>query len=82
LLLLDEPLSGLDDDARSRMLDVLAEVVERSRLPAIYVSHARDEIARLTDRVLLIAAGRVADPAEPAASLVSVLPPASLQAAN
>jgi molybdate transport system ATP-binding protein len=60
LLLLDEPLSGLDDEARSRMLDVLAEVFDRSGLPAIYVSHAREEIARLTDRVLLVAAGRVA----------------------
>lgn len=60
LLLLDEPLSGLDDEVRSRMLNVLADVFEQSKLPVLYVSHARDEIARLTDRVLLIAAGRVA----------------------
>ena len=85
LLLLDEPLSGLDDDARSRMLDVLGEVFERSGLPVIYVSHARDEIARLTDRVLLIAEGRVAGRGEPAiaaAGLAGSLPPTSLWAAN
>lgn len=85
LLLLDEPLSGLDDEARSRMLGVLAEVFERSPLPAIYVSHARDEIARLTDRVLLMTAGRVAcrSPSDgPAAGLTAATPPASLRAAN
>jgi molybdate transport system ATP-binding protein len=81
LLLLDEPLSGLDDDARARMLDVLAEVLERSRLPAIYVSHARDEIARLTDRVLLIDAGRVVNGASSAIATAGS-PPASLRAAN
>jgi molybdate transport system ATP-binding protein len=88
LLLLDEPLSGLDDDARSRMLDVLAAVLDRTGLPAIYVSHARDEIARLTDRVLLVAAGRVAvQPSADVARQVAAgstrpLPPASLRAAK
>jgi molybdate transport system ATP-binding protein len=81
LLLLDEPLSGLDDEARSRMLDVLAAVFDRSRLPAIYVSHARDEIDRLADRMLLIAAGRVAGQADPLAGSTAVWPRASLRAA-
>jgi molybdate transport system ATP-binding protein len=62
LLLLDEPLSGLDDEARSRMMAMLAELLERSALPAFYVSHDRDEVARLASRVLRIESGRLANP--------------------
>jgi molybdate transport system ATP-binding protein len=63
LLLLDEPLTGLDDQARDMLAVVLAEVLARAALPAIYVSHDRQEIARLADRVLVIEAGRVTGPA-------------------
>jgi molybdate transport system ATP-binding protein len=66
LLLLDEPLTGLDDEARDTLVGVLADVLTRAALPAIYVSHDRQEIARLANRVLTIDAGRVSGPANDA----------------
>ena len=60
LLLLDEPLSGLDEEARDAMVAMLGDVLSRAAMPVIYVSHDRGEIARLTGRVLRVESGRVA----------------------
>jgi len=61
LLLLDEPLSGLDRPARRAALDYLLEVRVRWEIPMIYVSHALDELLRLADHLVLLDAGRVVD---------------------
>lgn len=59
LLLLDEPLSGLDLDRKSEVLPYLARAVTEAQVPAIYVTHSIDEVTTLADRVLAIAKGRV-----------------------
>ncbi len=61
LLLLDEPLSGLDRPARRLVLDYLRQVRDRWEIPMIYVSHALDELLRLADHLVLLDAGRVVD---------------------
>ncbi len=58
LLLLDEPLSGLDHRQRSEVLGYLARALGESRVPALYVSHFQREIARIADRVLSIEGGQ------------------------
>lgn len=58
ILLLDEPLSSLDQRLRQRVLPYLQAVRAEFSIPMIYVSHARDEIAMLCDEVLEIAGGR------------------------
>ena len=58
LLLLDEPLSSLDTDRKSRILDYLREIKEKLALPMLYVSHSLPEILQLTDRLLVLADGR------------------------
>lgn len=59
LLLLDEPLAGLDAKRRARAMAMIVRVVHQSAVPAIYVSHSAEEVAALADRVLGIEGGRV-----------------------
>ena len=59
LLLMDEPLSALDTDARRHILSLLERLKGELSIPVIYVSHSRDEVARLTDHLVLMERGRV-----------------------
>ena len=47
LLLLDEPLSMLDQDRREELLPYLQQVRDRTQLPMVYVSHVPAEVARI-----------------------------------
>jgi molybdate transport system ATP-binding protein len=60
LLLLDEPLSGLDRPRRERVLAYLRQVHEDLRVPMLYVSHHADEMAALCGEVLHLDQGKVA----------------------
>ncbi|HEY5409723.1 MAG TPA: molybdenum ABC transporter ATP-binding protein [Caulobacteraceae bacterium] len=59
LLVMDEPLSGLDGEAKSEILPYLERLPRTMAIPILYVSHDAAEVARLADRVLLIRAGRI-----------------------
>ncbi len=61
LLLMDEPLAGLDVERRSEILPLIARVRDEYQIPLIYVSHAEDEILRLADEVITISGGRLID---------------------
>ncbi|MDJ0948319.1 MAG: molybdenum ABC transporter ATP-binding protein [Alphaproteobacteria bacterium] len=62
LLLMDEPLSGLDRMTKEEILPYLEALHNSLSIPIIYVSHDIGEVARLADRVILLSAGRrVAD---------------------
>lgn len=52
LLLLDEPLSGLDDRLKQQILPFLKRVRDETRIPMLYVSHASAEVDYLAERVL------------------------------
>lgn len=54
LLLLDEPLAALDAARKAEILPYLARLHETLAIPAIYVSHALDEVARLADHLVLL----------------------------
>jgi molybdate transport system ATP-binding protein len=56
VLLLDEPLAGIDTALSARMLDMLRDV--RARVPIVLVSHDREEIAALCDDVVELDRGR------------------------
>jgi molybdate transport system ATP-binding protein len=59
LLLLDEPLAALDPGRKMEILPYVEALSPRFGIPAIYVSHAVDEVALLADRTLVLAHGRV-----------------------
>lgn len=61
LLLLDEPLSALDDPTRERLRGVVREVVAGHRVPALFVTHDRDEAVELADSLVRLRGGRVED---------------------
>jgi molybdate transport system ATP-binding protein len=59
ILLFDEPLASLDDHRKSEILNYIELMRDDVRIPMVYVSHAVDEVLRLADSVVLLAAGRV-----------------------
>jgi molybdate transport system ATP-binding protein len=59
VVLLDEPLSAVDAETRKHLLDEIASVQERVRIPFIYVTHNTTEAARLGSRVVRLRHGRV-----------------------
>ncbi|MEM9032163.1 MAG: ATP-binding cassette domain-containing protein [Pseudomonadota bacterium] len=69
ILFMDEPLSGLDDEAKAQVLPYLAQAVAGSGVPVVYVTHSRAEVTQFADRVLLVAEGRIAGWGPPPLSL-------------
>lgn len=59
LLLLDEPISGLDAELKNQVLPFLKRVHEELHLPCIMVSHYLPEILHLTDQMLMVRNGTV-----------------------
>ena len=59
LLLLDEPLSSLDERLKQQILPFLKRVKDETRIPMLYVTHARAEVDFLADQVLLMHEGRL-----------------------
>jgi len=59
LLLMDEPLSALDEAAKAEILPFLERLRDRLSLPALYVTHDMTEVERLADHLALINLGRV-----------------------
>jgi putative ABC transport system ATP-binding protein len=59
VLLLDEPTSALDDDAKREVEALVRAIVHEQGLGCVMVTHDRDQAARLADRALALAGGRV-----------------------
>ena len=59
VLLLDEPLTGLDTELKSAILDDLRVWNAAHRIPILYVTHIREEVDALGERVIAIDHGRV-----------------------
>ena len=59
LLLLDEPLSAIDDATKIGIISDLKSLNREMRLPIVYVTHNRDEAVSLGERVVVFERGRV-----------------------
>ncbi len=59
LLMLDEPLSALDDKRKAEILPYLERIPRHFDIPTIFVSHALDEIVQLAGSMIVLAEGRV-----------------------
>jgi molybdate transport system ATP-binding protein len=59
LLLLDEPMAALDSSRKMEILPYLEALHPRFGIPVLYVSHSVDEVALLTDRIIVLGGGRV-----------------------
>ncbi|MBZ0163941.1 MAG: molybdenum ABC transporter ATP-binding protein [Notoacmeibacter sp.] len=59
ILLMDEPLSSLDQARRQEILPFLEAVRDEARIPLVYVSHEIEEVARLADTMVVLSQGQV-----------------------
>jgi molybdate transport system ATP-binding protein len=58
-LLLDEPLSALDSELKASIINDLRTWNTAQKIPMLYVTHSRDEVEALGERVILLDRGRV-----------------------
>jgi len=65
LLLLDEPLSAIDESTKTGIIADLREVNRDLKLPVIYVTHSRDEAVSLGERILIMDHGNIVAAGEP-----------------
>jgi molybdate transport system ATP-binding protein len=59
VLLLDEPLSGLDAELKAAIVDDLRAWNAARRIPILYVTHTREEVDALGERVIALDHGSV-----------------------
>jgi molybdate transport system ATP-binding protein len=69
LLLLDEPLTGLDAALRQAILQDLRAWNAAERIPILYVTHNREEVDAVGERVVALINGRVQESGAPRAVL-------------
>jgi molybdate transport system ATP-binding protein len=59
LLLMDEPLSALDEKSKQEILPFLERLQEELAVPILYVSHSLKEVGRLADHMVWLEQGRI-----------------------
>ena len=59
LLLLDEPLAGVDLALRDRVLEYLVRVRDEFPVPTVYVTHHMQEVEAICDEMVVLDRGRV-----------------------
>lgn len=60
LILLDEPLSGLDNRLKYEIIPQLRQVFEEFSIPFLFISHSLQEMRMMTEEVLVIERGKIA----------------------
>jgi molybdate transport system ATP-binding protein len=59
LLLLDEPMAALDASTKSKIIEDLRAWNNDHHIPILYVTHSREEVFALGERVLVLENGRI-----------------------
>ena len=59
ILLLDEPLSSLDEETRDLMIDLLKGLPQRENVTVLHVTHSRHEADQLGDWIFRLQEGRI-----------------------
>lgn len=59
ILMFDEPFSALDEHLRWQMEQELLLVLKQHKGPSIYVSHNKDEVYRISDRIAILDSGNI-----------------------
>jgi molybdate transport system ATP-binding protein len=65
VLLLDEPLTGLDAELKAAIVDDLRAWNAAKGIPILYVTHSREEVDALGERVIALDNGRVVSAGRP-----------------
>lgn len=59
LMLMDEPLSSLDDSRKQEIMPYIERLRDETRIPIVYVSHSIAEVARLATDIVVLSQGKV-----------------------
>jgi len=59
ILLLDEPLAGLDAPTKAKIVEDLRAWNAQHSIPILYVTHSREEVFALGDRVIVLDRGKI-----------------------
>ncbi|MCR4031425.1 MULTISPECIES: ABC transporter ATP-binding protein [Flavobacterium] len=59
ILLLDEPLSALDDNMRFKLQDYILKIHQKYKLTTLMISHSISEIFKLSDKVIVVDKGKI-----------------------
>jgi spermidine/putrescine transport system ATP-binding protein len=54
LLMFDEPLGALDRSLKEDLLNEIASILHKTKIPAIYVTHDQEEAFTIADRILVL----------------------------
>lgn len=65
LVMLDEPLGALDRTIRERLVGDLRQILKKANQTALYVTHDQEEAFRVSDRVVILGNGVVAQIGKP-----------------
>lgn len=65
VLLLDEPLTGLDADLKASIIDDLRAWNAAHKIPILYVTHSREEVDALGERVIALEHGKIVSEGTP-----------------
>jgi iron(III) transport system ATP-binding protein len=65
LILLDEPLANLDVHLRASMLDVFADIHQRTGATVVFITHDQSEALALADTVVVLDGGRMQQSGRP-----------------
>ena len=65
VLLFDEPLSNLDARLRRQMREEVRDLQQRLRLTVVYVTHDQQEAMAVSDRIIVMNAGRIEQQGSP-----------------
>ncbi|HEV2042215.1 MAG TPA: ABC transporter ATP-binding protein [Casimicrobiaceae bacterium] len=65
VLLFDEPLSNLDARLRDRTRGEISRIQKELSIPAVYVTHDQAEALSMSDRIIVMDAGRIVEEGKP-----------------
>ncbi len=59
ILLMDEPLSSLDEETRDRMIELLRDLPRKAGVTVLHITHSRYESEQLGDLIFRLDGGRI-----------------------
>ncbi|MFW9923676.1 MAG: ABC transporter ATP-binding protein [Candidatus Thorarchaeota archaeon] len=65
LLLLDEPLSALDQSLKESLRMIIREIQQKIKVSTIYVTHDQSEAMEISDKIILLDKGQIVESGTP-----------------
>jgi len=58
ILILDEPLTGLDTPRQNKIMKIIKEINKKMDIPILFISHSIDEIIFISEKIIIIENGK------------------------